>query len=179
MIGEIIGGELIAQPRPHFWHGSAASNLFGELYGPFQRRRNGPGGWIFVVEPELHLGLEVVVPDIAGWRTQRMPALPDAAAITLAPDWVCETLSPSNRAYDLGPKQRIYAAQGVGHLWYLDYRARTLDAFENVKGAYEPLATFTDDSDVAIAPFEAASFSLTDVWPTPVPPAAPATHSEN
>src|SRR5580700_3070151 len=94
LIAEIIDGELLTQARPALPHSRAATALGGELHGPFDRGRGGPGGWILLDEPELHIHGDVLVPDLAGWRRERMPELPDAAAIELAPDWVCEVLSP-------------------------------------------------------------------------------------
>ncbi|WP_375457855.1 Uma2 family endonuclease [uncultured Enterovirga sp.] len=109
LVGEIIDGMLETYPRPRPRHGAAASALSYELTGPFQRGRGGPGGWVFIVEPELHLGHQVVVPDLAGWRRERLTELPDTAYLETAPDWVCEVLSPSTARVDRGAKRRIYA----------------------------------------------------------------------
>src|SRR5512142_1943672 len=98
VVGELLEGSLVVSPRPASRHARAASGLGGELHGPFQRGRGGPGGWIILDEPELHLGGNVLVPDLAGWRRERMPQLPDVAAFELAPDWVCEVLSASTQA---------------------------------------------------------------------------------
>jgi Uma2 family endonuclease len=94
-IGEIVRGVLYANPRPATLHARASSSLGGELYGPFDRGRGGPGGWIFLDEPELHFGEDVVVPDLAGWRRERLPELPQTTFLTLPPDWLCEVLSAS------------------------------------------------------------------------------------
>lgn len=92
---EILDGELVMMPRPRTTHALAAGELHAELRGPCRLGRGGPGGWIFLFEPEHHLGRrpDIIDPDIAGWRRERMPELPDAAAVTLAPDWVREVLS--------------------------------------------------------------------------------------
>src|SRR5688572_13466667 len=92
MIGQIVGGELYASPRPAAPHALTASIVGMDLGSPFQRRRGGPGGWWILDEPELHFGNDVVVPDLAGWRVERMPQVPRTAAIELAPDWLCEVL---------------------------------------------------------------------------------------
>src|SRR5947209_2566376 len=86
VIGEILAGELVATPRPANVHSAASFSLSGQLDGPFQRGRGGPGGWHFLFEPELHLGDDVLVPDVAGWRVARLPVIPDTAFVTLAPD---------------------------------------------------------------------------------------------
>src|SRR5437762_2790090 len=127
LIAEIIDGALVTQPRPASRHALAASVLGVELGAPFHRGRGGPGGWILLDEPELHLHVDVLVPDLAGWRRERMPAVPDAPAFELAPDWVCEVLSPSTAAIDRAEKMPIYGRERVGHLWLIDPAARTLE----------------------------------------------------
>jgi hypothetical protein len=82
-VAEILNGELVTSPRPAPPHAQAASSLSGELHAPFHRSRGGPGGWIILNEPELHLHEDVLVPDIAGWRRERMPALPKTSAYEL------------------------------------------------------------------------------------------------
>ncbi|HYO70750.1 MAG TPA: Uma2 family endonuclease, partial [Archangium sp.] len=127
MVGELIAGELYASPRPATPHVVAASRLGGELIGPFDRGRGGPGGWLLLDEPELHFGEDVLVPDLCGWRRERMPRPPRTAAITLAPDWVCEVLSPSTRALDRAVKLPVFAREGVRNVWLVDAEARTLE----------------------------------------------------
>jgi Uma2 family endonuclease len=127
LVAEILNGELYTSPRPSPSHARAASSLGGELYGPFDRGRGGPGGWIILIEPELHLDSDVLVPDIAGWRRERMPALPKSSAFELAPDWVCEILSPSTASIDRTEKLPIYALQRVGHVWLVDPLLQTLE----------------------------------------------------
>lgn len=100
MIGEILHGQLITQPRPGPKHARSASILNGEIIGPFDQGRGGPGGWWIWFEPELHLGPNILVPDLAGWRRERMPVFPDTAFFTLAPDWACEILSPGTARTD-------------------------------------------------------------------------------
>src|SRR5574337_1332992 len=118
---EIINGTLYVLPRPTPPHTYAASGLTGELRGPFQRGRGGPGGWWILVEPELHLDLkQPIAPDLAGWRVERMPELPKTAYFTLAPDWICEVLSPSTETLDREDKLPYYASHGVRHVWIVD-----------------------------------------------------------
>ena len=164
-VAEIVDGLLYTNPRPAAPHALASSLLGYYLTGPFQVGQGGPGGWWIIDEPELHLGDDVLVPDIAGWRRARMPIYPKTAYFTLSPDWVCEILSPSTRKLDLETKRPVYAREGVRHLWLVDPAERTLEAFECTAGEWTRIATAADDEPVQIAPFEAVSFSLADLWP--------------
>ena len=143
----------------------ASSTLGNELGPPFRRGRGGPGGWWILDEPELHLGEDILVPDLAGWRRERMAELPDTAYFTLAPDWVCEVLSASTRRLDLHEKRPVYAREGVGRLWLVDPADRTLEAFELHDGQWLLIASAKDDDPVSIRPFDAITFSLADLWP--------------
>ena len=164
-VAEIVDGTLHTHPRPAMPHALARSRLGGELAGPFDRGRGGPGGWWIIFEPELHLGEDILVPDLAGWRRERMPVYPDTAYATLAPDWLCEVLSPSTRRLDLHGKRPVYAREGVGHLWIVDPLDRTLEAFELRDGHWTLIATAKDDEPISIRPFDAITFSLGDLWP--------------
>lgn len=165
LVAEIIDGRLVTHPRPRMKHGVAMSALGHKIGGPFHYDSNGPGGWWIVIEPELHLAnRQIVVPDLAGWRRERLPVIPDAAFTELAPDWVCEVISPSTARYDRLEKRRIYAENGVQHLWLVDPDARTLEAFELKNGQWLLVATRGNDEEVAVAPFEAAPFSLAALW---------------
>ncbi len=165
LVAEIVDGVLETHPRPSPRHGAAAVGLGSELSGPFQRGRSGPGGWIFILEPELHLGADVVVPDLAGWRRERLPREPETAYVETPPDWVCEIASPSTERLDRGPKRRIYGAAGVGHLWLLDPRSKLLEAFANAGGRWLLLATITGDDEIRVAPFDAVGFPMAALFP--------------
>ena len=164
VVGEILFGVLHTHPRPSPRHVRASSRLGGELDGPFDQGRGGPGGWIILDEPELHLGPHVVVPDLAGWRRERLPKLPDAAYVETPPDWIAEGLSPSTQRGDPTDTLTIYAAFGAGHAWYLDPLARTLEVFVLVGDKWLLAATFKDDDAVTAPPFEAHTFSLAALW---------------
>ncbi len=166
MVAEIVDGVLHTHPRPAVRHSRAASRLGGDLDGPFDRGRGGPGGWIILDEPESHLGEDVVVPDLAGWRRTRMPTLPiDDAAISLAPDWVCEVLSPSTQALDRTEKMDVYAREGVAHLWLVDPKSRTLEVYR-LEGKWMRVATHRDDAIVRAEPFDAIELELGALWST-------------
>lgn len=164
VVGEIVFGSLYAHARPSPKHGVTATELATELSSPFGRGRGGPGGWIFIVEPELHLGPNVVVPDIAGWKRDRLTPFPDTAFISTPPDWLAEILSPSTQALDRTDKLSVYAEFGVGHCWYVDPLARTLEVLALASGKWTIAATFKDADTVAAPPFQAHSFSLDVLW---------------
>jgi Uma2 family endonuclease len=116
-------------------------------------------------EPELHLrGGHVLVPDFAGWRRERMPQLPQAAAFEVAPDWACEVLSPSTEATDRADKMPLYASEGVGHLWLVDPLARTLEAYRLEAMNWVLLGTWRDAARVRVEPFEAIELELEALW---------------
>lgn len=164
VIGEIVNGRLITQPRPAPKHARAYSSLGAELTGSFDFGRNGPGGWWILDEPELHLGYDILVPDIAGWRRDRMPTLPETAFFELPPDWICEILSPATARVDRVEKLPIYAANGVKHAWLVDPDLRTLEVFENQSGKWLLLTVLEHNAAVAQAPFDAVSFDLGALW---------------
>ena len=165
MVAEIVDGVLHLQRRPGSLPALAKSALGGGIVTAFHMGRDGPGGWWILDEPELHFGEDILVPDIAGWRRERMPAIPDMAYLTLAPDWVCEVLSPSTRTLDLEGKRPVYAREGVGHLWLVDPSARTLEAFALGNGAWTPAGAAREDEPVSLPPFEAVAFPLGALWP--------------
>jgi len=164
LVAEIINGALVTVPRPASRHARAASALGGELYGPFDRGRGGPGGWIILDEPELHLHGDILVPDLAGWRRERMPELPDAAAFELPPDWVCEVLSPSTSATDRAEKMPIYARERVTNVWLVDPLARTLEARRLDAGRWVILGTWRDEAKVRVEPFAEFELELGGLW---------------
>lgn len=166
LVGEIIHGVLHTHPRPAPRHGIAATSLAYEVMGPFQRGQGGgPGGWLFIAEPELHLGAEIVAPDIAGWRRERLPRIPATAFIETPPDWVCEVVSPSTQRIDRTIKLPLYAEFEVAHCWYVDPLARTLEVFARQGDKWLLAATFKDADEVVAPPFEVHSFKLDVLWP--------------
>lgn len=165
MVAELIEGALHVHPRPSTRHARASSTLGYKIGGPFDEGQGGPGGWWILDEPELHLGADVLVPDLAGWRRESMPIFPDAPWIELPPDWVCEVLSPSTRRIDLTDKRRLYAVAGVPHLWFVDPLARTLEAFALRDGVWALIAALKDDEEVRVPPFDAITFPLSALWP--------------
>lgn len=164
LVAEVVGGELWLSPRPAGPHTSVASALGAELAQPFHRGRGGPGGWIILDEPELHLGPEIVVPDLAGWRRERLPGIRNVAYFTLAPDWLCEVISPSTEKLDRAKKLPIYAAHGVRHVWLINPLQRTLEVLRLHDGNWLTLAVHCDDARVRAEPFDAIELDLADLW---------------
>lgn len=164
MVAEVLAGELYTSPRPRIRHARAASVLGAKLWG-FDGDE-GPGGWIFLYEPELHLGPrpDIVVPDLAAWRRERMPQLPDEAFLRLAPDWVCEILSASTERIDRVHKRVIYAREGVSHLWFVSPSTRILEVFELEREGYRLVGTWSERDIVAAPPFAALALALGDLW---------------
>jgi len=165
LVAEIVDGTLYTHPRPAPPHTRASSVLGGKIGTPFDFDAGGPGGWWILDEPELHLGDDILVPDIAGWRRKRMAELPATPYFPLAPDWMCEVLSASTRRLDLQGKRPVYAREDIGHLWLVDPTDRTLEAFELREGEWALIACAKDDEPVSIRPFDAITFSLGDLWP--------------
>jgi len=165
LVGEILHGVLHSHPRPAPRHARAYSALGVHLGGPFDSGVGGPGGWWILDEPELHLRGHVLVPDLAGWRRERLPSLPETAWFELAPDWVCEILSPGTARTDRAIKMPIYADLDIPHLWLVDPDARTLETYRlQSDGHWLLLATLQQDDAVRQPPFEAATFSLGMLW---------------
>ena len=164
VVGEIGAGELFVSPRPAPRHAVATSVLGGELGPPYHGGRGGPGGWWILYEPEIHLHEDVLVPDLAGWRRSRMPVIPETAYFTLAPDWICEVLSPGTARLDRQKKLGVYAREGVGHTWLIDPLQRTLEVLRLEHGQWLILAVHAGDDEVRAAPFDATVLSLATLW---------------
>lgn len=164
LVGEIVGGELFASPRPSSPHARASSTLGADLIGPFDRGRGGPGGWWILAEPELHLGSDVMVPDLAGWRRDRMPSIPDVAYFELAPDWVCEVVSLNTARLDRARKMPAYATHGVAFLWILDPLAKTLEVFRLTDSNWLVVSSHSGDDVVRAVPFDAVEIELSALW---------------
>jgi Uma2 family endonuclease len=169
LVAEILDGELYTSPRPAPRHADASSGVGGALRGPFDRGRGGPGGWRILDEPELHLGDDVVVPDLGGWRRERLPRLPQEAFFALAPDWVCEVLSPSTAAMDRVKKLAIYAREAVPHVWLVDPLAQTLEVLRLNSGQWTIVSTWAGVDVVRAEPFDALELDLTWLWDEPAP----------
>lgn len=164
LVAEIVAGVLYASPRPAVRHARASSVLGTRVGGPFDHDANGPGGWIILDEPEIHLHGDVVVPDLGGLRRERVPKLPNAPFLEQAPDWCCEVLSPSTRTLDRSGKMDVYAREGVGHLWLVDPIDRTLEAYRLEQEKWVRIGTWVNDAKARIEPFDAIELELAAMW---------------
>ena len=166
LIAEILDGDLFALPRPSPRHALASSMLGGDLvhsFGP-PRGAQPPGGWWILDEPELHLRDDILVPDIAGWRRERLMTLPEAPFLELAPDWICEVLSPATEAIDRGRKMEIYAREGVSYLWLLNPVQRTLETYRLIDSRWTLLATLVGHASVRAEPFDSVTLDMSRWW---------------
>lgn len=163
-VAEILYGSLYTFPRPAMPHAIAAAALGEELGPPFKRGKGGPGGWLIVDEPELRLGDDVLVPDLGSWRRERLPDSLDVASMQIAPDWVCEVLSPSTESIDRSDKASIYAREHVPHLWFVDPLAKTLEVFRLDGETYRMMHVWRDAMLVRAEPFDAIELDLAILW---------------
>jgi Uma2 family endonuclease len=163
--GEIIDGELYVQPRPRARHARVEGAIVGAIHGPYDIGQGGPGGWWLLPDPGIELpGSPEFSPDVAGWRRERLPELPSDESIRVAPDWICEVLSPSTRGYDLIKKRPFYARMGVSWLWYVDVEARSVTVSQLRDGAWVELAVHGDDERVRLQPFAEVEHDLALWW---------------
>jgi Uma2 family endonuclease len=163
-VAEILNGDLVVSPRPGGPHAAAASALGEELGPPFKRGRGGPGGWIILDEPELHLGDDILVPDLGGWRRTTMDRVGDVAYFDTRPDWICEVLSPATERIDRAHKLPIYAREGVEHAWLVNPRQQTLEVLRREGNHWLTVATFEGDDPVRAEPFNAIELELGILW---------------
>ncbi|MDO9021227.1 MAG: Uma2 family endonuclease [Myxococcales bacterium] len=167
MVAEIIDGKLSLMPRPRLGHARSAGRLGADLDGPFDRGRDGPGGWVILPEPELRLGPlpDVLVPDLAGWRRERLPVgFIEGAFASVAPDWCCEVLSPSTEKVDRGRKLAIYHREGVGHVWLVSPVLRSVEVYRRADIGWLLVATFEGNDVVRAEPFDAVPLDLAGLW---------------
>lgn len=163
-VAEIVDGELHANPRPAPRHAVASSSIAALVGVPFHHGRGGPGGWWILGEPELHFGKNVLVPDVAGWRRERMPGIPSTAYFTVPPDWICEVLSPSTASLDRVKKLAIYAREGVAFAWLVDPVARMLEVLRLEAGRWTLLAAHAGTEAVRAEPFVEIDLKLASLW---------------
>ena len=164
LVGQLVDGDLIVSPRPAGRHVRATSTLDRRIGGHFGGDDAGPDGWWIVPEMELHLGRNVLVPDLSGWRRERLPRYPAGPFVELAPDWICEVLSPSNAAVDRKLKMPRYAAAGVAHLWLVDPLERTLEVLAREGTRWLILDTWSGDDKPRAVPFETIELDLASLW---------------
>jgi Uma2 family endonuclease len=165
-VGELLEDELYAHPRPAWAHMEAMHALSAHLFTYFQEGKGSLGGWWLGVEPELHFGRDVLVPDLAGWRRERRPQPPHRAKhfTTVAPDWVCEVLSPSTARVDRGRKMPIYFQQGVSQAWLIDPRKCTLEVYGRGRAGWGLATTYSGNVMVRVEPYDVVPLDLGQLW---------------
>lgn len=173
MVAELIDGDLYLSPRPRPRHSRLESQINLDVAN-FDGPTGGgpgepPGGWWICTEPELHLfgpRAQAMVPDLAGWRRQHLPELPDEAWFSVAPDWVCEIASPKTAFHDRAVKLPKYAEAGVPWAWIVDPAERYLEVLRrNAAGLWEVVAVHGgDQEDVRAEPFTARAIDLRRWW---------------
>lgn len=164
LVAEIVDGELYASPRPPSRHARAGGKLGSILDRFFDEGDGGPGGWWIVPEPELHLGHDVLVPDIAGWRRERMPVFPDVVWFALPPDWICEVVSPGTSKLDRTLKLPRYARYEISYAWIIDPIAKTLEVYRREESVFALIDAYSDSALVRAEPFEACELNLGAPW---------------
>lgn len=168
MTGEIIDGELIATLRPSRQHVFTTTALGTRVASSFQfGEGGGPGGWIILIEPEIKLAEDVLVPDLVGWKEERFPFVEEHNSISAPPDWVCEVLSPSTLSIDKIKKMPVYARHAIRYLWLVDPIARTLDAFRLESGKWLLLDSFSENDKLCAEPFGEVEIDLGKLWLEP------------
>ena len=163
---EIAGGEVRVLPRPGPRHARAASKLGALLDGPFGFDADPPGGWVIIDEPDIRFGDDVRAPDLAGWRTERY-AEPPSGPYVVAPDWICEVLSPTTARFDRAEKMPLYAEHQVAHLWLIDPAPQTLEVYRREGTLWLAIATYAGDQSVRAEPFQASEIDLGTLWRRP------------
>jgi len=166
VVGEILNGQLVATPRPSPRHARVSSALGITLGGPFMMGKGGgPGGWWILDEPEVKLGENILVPDLAGWRKERLPDIPEQDNwISVSPDWVCEVLSPATVRTDRVLKMPIYAKFEVASAWLIDPASKTLEVFQLESGKWVLLAAHSESDKARIEPFQEVELDLSLLW---------------
>lgn len=166
LVAEIVDGDLYATPRPASPH-ARASSAIGQDLAPYDRdpaSPGAPGGWWLLDEPELHLGQDIVVPDIAGWRRERMPSIPNVAYFELPPDWVCEVVSPTTGRLDRVRKMPVYARERIGHLWLVDPLQRVLEVYRLESDRWMVVGTYGGAERVCAEPFADVEIEIKRWW---------------
>jgi Uma2 family endonuclease len=167
IVGEIIEGVLYTMTKPRSRHQRTGTGIGGDLRGPFDLGRGGPGGWWIIAEPGIELPNDTkeISPDVAGWRRERMPELPVDDPIRIVPDWVCEILSKPTRRHDQLVKLPYYAKVGVAYAWVVDLEARVLTAYRLEGGAWRVIGAYSDETEARIEPFDVVPLNVADWWP--------------
>jgi len=165
-VAEIVASEIRVLPRPGPKHARATSRLDRRLGTEFDFDSDGPGGWVILVEPDIRFGEDLRAPDLAGWRIGRYRE-PGRGPHLIAPDWICEVLSPSTAQYDRAEKMPLYARHGVEHVWLIDPEPQTLEVYRRQGELWLLIGAHAGDANVRAEPFDAIELELGALWRTP------------
>jgi Uma2 family endonuclease len=161
---EVLSGELVTIPAPLPRHSKTQGSLRRFVGGPFDDDdgHGGPGGWWILIEIDVRLEThEIVRPDLAGWRRERLPEPGDIRPIDVVPDWICEVISPTTASRDRVTKRALYARFGVPYYWMVDPGARTLETLRlGDDGRWIELGAWDDEATARIEPFEAIELAV-------------------
>jgi Uma2 family endonuclease len=164
---ELIDGVIVPKEAARTRHNYSQAALIEELRGPFQRGRGGPGGWWILPEQMVRISEHRSArADLAGWRHERLASPPwDDRVIDVAPDWVCEILSPSNEGHDRITKADYYTTIGVPYYWLVNPSERILEAYELRDRLWVRTGAYGDTAVARIAPFEAIELDVGALFP--------------
>lgn len=163
---ELIRGSLMPKAAPTAEHGRTQSRLVRDIGGPFDRLPGGqwPGGWWILTEVDVALGPELLRPDVAGWRRERVPQPPSGRPIGIRPDWICEVLSPSTENIDRVDKLHSYFQAGVPHLWLADPIERVLEVYRRTEVAFALILTAKSGQKIRAEPFDAVELEVDELF---------------
>jgi Uma2 family endonuclease len=161
--GEILeDGMLRTTSRPGLRHRRAGLACLDALSG-INASLRGRGWWI-EVEAEIRFPAgRLAVPDLAGWRVDRVPKLPDENPLTVLPDWCCEILSPRTARDDNRLKLPLYARSQVPWSWLVDPVLRLVEVYQTVNGLPTLVTAAQEDEQRVLPPFE-LEVSLAGWW---------------
>jgi Uma2 family endonuclease len=169
LITEVIDGKLYASPQPAQQHAKVASRIGMIIGSAYDLGEGGPGGWWVVDKPELHLDADILVPDLGGWRRDRMPEYPETSGCNIVPDWVCEVLAPTFGRVDRGRKAPAYARKNVEYLWLIDPLGEFIEVKHLKNGRWRDEGFFGGDDIVRAEPFADVEFNASTLWTSPLP----------
>jgi hypothetical protein len=159
LVAEIVEGRLYGTHRAPLRLSLVASAV-GRVLDSSERDR-----WWILPKAEIHLGDNVLVPDLSGWRRERLPEIPDAPWMSIVPDWTCEVmLSPSAERLDRVVKMPFYAHEGVACVWLVKPLTRTLEVYWRDGSSWSLIDVRSGDGIIRVEPFDELEWDLGRLW---------------
>jgi Putative restriction endonuclease len=159
LIAEIVDGRLYGTPRPPPRLSTVASRL-NAIVGSAECDR-----WWLLWKVEIHLREDVLVPDLSGWRRDRLPNIPDAPWMSSAPEWACEVMaSPSEEHLDRVVKLPVYAREGVACVWLVKPLTRTLEVYRRNGTNWTLVVAHGGYGKIRVEPFDSLEWDLGRLW---------------